>query len=84
MTKKAVPYSTTLLEKAEGLIKTGKIVRISENVYYAKSVHNPKRYSMVEKAANSIWTCVCWGFQRRKICSHAIAALMLESKRRLG
>jgi len=79
MTKKTVPFSSTLLEKAEGLIQTGKIVRIAEDVYYAKSVHDPTRYSMVKKADDLTWTCVCRGFQRRKICSHAIAALMLES-----
>lgn len=80
MTGKIVPFSTTLLEKAESLIRTKLIVKIAEGVYYAKSVHNPTRYSMVEKVSHTTWTCMCRGFQGRKICSHAIAALMLESK----
>lgn len=78
------PFPTSVLKKAERLIRNKSVSKISDGVYSVKSQH-PERLRtypmyMVSKSMKGSWTCSCKGFDKRGICSHSIAVMMTESK----
>jgi len=84
-------FPKVVLRKALDLVKKGAVSRISETVYSVESQH-PERlriqpHYMVEKTRNGRWVCSCEGFEKRGICSHAIAVMITErqtSQEKLG
>lgn len=78
------PFPRTVLEKASILVSRGYVSKISDNVYVVRSQH-PKRIHTVplytvKKEASGKWTCSCEGYERRGICSHVIAVMIVEAK----
>ena len=77
-------FPKVVLQKARNLVKKGAVSRISETVYAVESQH-PERLStqphyMVEKTTDGKWICSCEGFEKRGICSHAIAVMIKEGE----
>lgn len=77
-------FPKVVLRKARILVKKGAVSRISETVYSVESQH-PERlriqpHYMVEKTRNGRWVCSCEGFEKRGICSHAIAVMIIEGQ----
>ena len=77
-------FPKVVLRKALSLVKKGAVSRISETVYSVES-QRPERLStqphyMVEKTTDGKWICSCEGFEKRGICSHAIAVMIKEGE----
>ena len=84
--KQSLKYPEALLEKAERLIREGKVHRVSPLLYIVREPDyaapaGPLSYT-VEKWESGIWICNCPGFNRRRIhfCSHVLAVMCLESR----
>jgi len=87
--KQALRYPHELLQKAERLIREGRVIRISPNLYFAHSSsrHSPPTFQQgytVEKLESGIWVCQCNGFKKRhgSICSHVVAVMILEKQQK--
>jgi len=77
-------FPKVVLRKARNLVKEGAVSRISGTVYSVESQH-PERlrtqpHYMVRKTADGEWVCSCEGFEKRGICSHAIAVMITEGQ----
>jgi hypothetical protein len=80
------PFPKIVLKKAERLIRKKSVSKIANGVYSVKSEHpeylRTSPIYMVNKSSKGGWTCSCKGFERRGICSHSIAVMIIESSKK--
>jgi len=67
-----------MLEKAQRLLKGGRVERIGEGIYNVIGDHGT--YTVAQDHTGRV-TCSCPGFQRRGVCSHSAAIIMLTKIR---
>ena len=66
-----------IVDKAAWLIDTGRVVKISDYMFY---VMGRKNRHIVKIDENGL-TCTCPGYREKKICSHVVAVMaVLEMK----
>ncbi|RLE78738.1 MAG: hypothetical protein DRJ51_09030 [Thermoprotei archaeon] len=65
-------YSDKVLQKADKLIREGRVMKISEQFFYVIGDHG--KY-FVDVKGSSI-RCNCPGFKNRGFCSHSVAVLL--------
>lgn len=86
--KTTKPFPPTVLIKAEDLVRSEAVTRLSDTTYSVESQHpealHVQPHYMVQKRTDGIWKCSCKGFEKRKICSHVIAVMMTEARRKAG
>ena len=66
---------TLMIEKAVWLLVSGRVVKISDYMYYVMGRKNRH----IVKVENGVLTCTCPGFKERKMCSHIIAVSTIRS-----
>jgi len=88
--KQTLRYPHELLQKAEMLIREGRVIRISPNLYFVHSSrHSPPTYPKgytIEKLDSGVWVCQCTGFKKRRVtlCAHTVAVMRLEEQQKKG
>lgn len=71
-----------MISKAAWLLQEGRVVRISDVMYYVKGRKNRH----IVRVEGDKLTCTCPGFKERGVCSHVIAVstlIKLEGRREL-
>ena len=63
-----------MLEKARRLLERGRVEKISEGIYNVIGDHGT--YTVAQDPEGKV-TCSCPGFQKRGVCSHSAAVIML-------
>lgn len=74
--------NVSMISKAAWLIEEGRVVRISEVMYYVMGRKNRH----IVRVEGSTFSCTCPGFRERRVCSHVIAVsalIKLKDKREL-
>jgi len=85
--KQTLRYPHELLQKAERLIRQGRVTRVSPILYLVRGYHCAPTYPqgyIVEKLDSGIWVCQCNGFKKRhgSIRSHVVAVMILEKQQK--
>jgi len=63
-----------MLEKAQRLLEKGRVEKINEGIYNVIGDHGT--YTVAQDHEGRV-TCSCPGFQKRGVCSHSAAVIML-------
>lgn len=85
--KKTLRYPHELLQKAERLIRQGRVTRVSPILDLVRGYHCAPTYPQgytVEKLDSGVWVCECDGFRKRRVglCAHIVAVMRLEQLRK--
>lgn len=81
-------FPETVLKKALDYVRYHGVSWISSNVYSVRSNHpkllHTEPFYMVKKNSNGKWVCGCVGFEKRGICSHVIAIMIVEARKNVA
>ena len=70
-------FASAILEKAEWLVRNGRIRRVSEDKWVVRGLRSKH---IVKRGATGYLYCDCKGFHISGTCSHVISILLAESK----
>jgi len=66
-------YSIRVLDKADRLINEGRVIKVSDILFYVIGDHG-KYFVRIEEGYKV--KCTCPGFKSRGFCSHSVAVLL--------
>lgn len=67
-----------LMEKAKRLFRSGRVTQLDGDRFNVAGNHGTY---LVQVLIDGRVTCNCTGFQNRKMCSHAIAVILMRKQR---